>query len=322
MDRHTATQSPSTEDDTAFEQATRWHLRLRESTDPAIRSAYEAWLSSEPHHPAAMAEVERVWGAVRQPAIDLARDIALSSAAPARTNRRRWHYAIALAALVLLVAGPWLQLGGYDRLRSDAYTSVGEIRRLTLDDGSIVTLNTDTALSFNLHSSRREVKLLHGEAYFKVVHEPARPFVVDSPAGSARVLGTAFNVRLDQDRLRVSVVEGQVSVSSGASSTVLAKRQSAWMRKGGITPEADRDALAVTAWQRRQIVFYRTPLSEVAAELSRYRHGVVMIRGEALRRMPVSGAFDVTDPDESLRLMQETLRLRALRLGGWITVIY
>lgn len=328
MDRHTATQSQSSDDNPAFEQATRWHLRLRESTDPAIRGAYDAWLSSEPHHPAAMSEVERVWGAVRQPAIDLAQDLAHSATVPtiarARPDRRRRsYYAVALAASVLLVAGlSWLQFGGYDRLRSDAYTSVGEMRRLILEDGSIVTLNTDTALSFNLDASRREVKLLRGEAYFEVAHDPARPFVVDSSAGSARVLGTAFNIQLDRDQMRVSVVDGNVSVSSGDSSAVLAKGQSAWMRNGAIEPEADRNAVAVKAWQRGQIVFYRAPLSEVVAELGRYRHGVVMIRGEALRRMPVSGAFDVTDPDEGLRLMRETLGVRSLRLGGWITVIY
>lgn len=272
-----------------------------------------------------MAEVERLWGAVRQPAIDVDRQLARPSAIPATggTWYRRWQYATSLAASILLVAGfTWLQLGGYDRMRSDVYTAVGEIRRLTLADGSIVTLNTDSAMSFQVDSSRREVKLLRGEAYFEVAHDRSRPFVVASDAGTARVLGTAFNIRLDRDRARVSVVEGRVSVSSAGASTVLARGQSAWLHKEGIESEADRDALAVKAWQRGQLVFYRAPLSEVLAELSRYRHGLVMVRGEALRDMPVSGAFDVTDPDESLRLVQQTLGVRSLRLGGWMTIVY
>ncbi len=224
---------------------------------------------------------------------------------------------------MLLVAGlAWLQQGGFDRLRSDAHTAVGQMRRVSLEDGSIVTLNTDTAASFHLDSNRREVKLLRGEAYFEVVHDPARPFVVDSPAGSARVLGTAFNVRIDRDQTRVSVVEGRVSVSSAGKSAVLARGQSAWLRADGVESEANRDALAVKAWQRGQIVFYRTPLAEVAAELGRYRHGLVMVRGEALRRMPVSGAFEVADPDEALRLVRETLGVRSIGVGGWITVLY
>lgn len=305
-----------------------WYLRLRESTDPALRTDYEAWLASEPHHPSAMAEVERLWDAVHQPAIDVDRTasvpaaiIPTASAAPAKHSR--WRYAMALAASVLLVAGlTWLQLGGYDRLRSDGYTAVGEIRRLTLPDGSIVTLNTDTALSFHVDASQRQVRLLRGEAYFEVVHDRERPFVVDSDAGTARVLGTAFNVRLDRDRARVSVVEGRVSVSSAGLHAVLAKGQSAWMHRKGVQSEADRDPLAVKAWQRGQLVFYRAPLSEVVAELARYRRGLVMVRGEALRRLPVSGAFDVTDPDESLRLVQQTLGVKSIRLGDWLTVVY
>lgn len=228
----------------------------------------------------------------------------------------------ALAASVLVAVGAaWLHRGGYDQLRSDAYTAIGETRRVELADGSVVTLNTDTALSYHVDAQRRDVKLYRGEAYFQVMRDPTRPFVVDSPAGSVRVLGTAFNVRLDNDRAHVSVVEGRVSVSSAGEATVLTRSQSAWLHEG-IETGAERDADVITAWQRGRMVFYRTPLSDVMKELSRYRRGTIYIRGDALRALPVSGSFEVTHPEEGLRVVLSTLPVRSIALGSWLTVIY
>jgi transmembrane sensor len=313
-DRHMSTSSDSPED-ALFEQAARWHLCLREAADEATWRAYRRWLAGDPRRAAAMGEAEQLLGMLRAPAADLARQ-------GARTRRRRW---IAAAAACLLLAGGgglWLGGGGYARLRGDAVTAVGETRTLRLDDGSEITLNTDTVLQVAYAPRLRRVRLERGEAYFRVAHLPDRPFVVDTPSGQARVLGTVFDVRLDGDRTRVGVAEGHVAVrAQGGGNAVLGAGQSAWLDATGLAPGSERDADPDAAWRQGRLVFFRTPLPEVLASLERYRMGRLYLHGEALRRLTVSGAFDTTHPDAALDGLLATLHLRAVSLG-WITIVY
>lgn len=314
-------------DDALFEQATRWHLCLREASDAATWQAYQQWLASDPRHVLAIAEAEKLLGMLSEPAADLAQQVSSVQAAsplpPHRRRRRRWvGYAIA-ASVLLAVGAFWLGHHDYDRLRGDTVTTVGELRVLQLDDGSTITLNTDTALRVTYGAQERHVRLDRGEAYFQVAHQPSRPFIVDTPAGRAKVLGTVFDVRSETDRTRVAVAEGHVAVSAaGGGDTVLSAGQSVWLSKAGWQPGSERDADPTAAWRRGQLVFFRTPLADVVASLDRYRHGKVYLRGDALRQLPVSGSFDTRHPDATLDLLLSTLHLRTVRLGPWITVVY
>ncbi|MGO1892478.1 MAG: FecR family protein, partial [Luteimonas sp.] len=192
----------------------------------------------------------------------------------------------------------------------DAATAVGEIRSLRLGDGSVAILDTDSALKVEFGADRRRVRLYRGRARFEVARDPARPFVVDVPAGSARAL------------------EGRVEVraAGGGSRAVLQAGQRAWLGDGGVVPgtdaDADADSGGAAAWRDGQLVFYRAPLAEVVDELARYRRGAVYVRDERLRRMPVSGVFETADPDAGLAALEHTLQLRAIRLGRWLTVFY
>lgn len=335
-------------DDDLFDQAIHWVLHLDEAPeDPDLARRHLAWLAAAPAaRAAAMASARAFLGLLEQPVADLADELdaetARTAMAPAaalsapipqvpvatlavargRRRRRRLHAAVASLA-VAIAAGGWLGGAGLDRLRSDAYTRVGAMRRLQLEDGSVVTLNTDSAIAVHLRKDLRTVKLLRGEAFFQVARDTRRPFVVDSAGGSARVLGTAFNVRLDDATARVSVLEGRVAVSppDGGTGAVLAAGQSAWLAGAAVHREAAHDPRAATAWRQRQLVFYNTPLSQVVDELARYRHGIVQLHGDNVRALPVSGAFSIADPDASLQLLLDSLQLDAVHLG-WVTVVY
>lgn len=334
-------------DDDLFDQAIHWVLHLDEAPeDPDLVRRHLAWLADAPAaRAAAMASARAFLGLLERPVADLADEldaeaaraaaVAAALAAPvpqmpattpavARGRRRRRLLQAAVASLaVAIAAGGWLGGVGLDRLRSDAYTQVGAMRRLQLEDGSVVTLNTDSAIAVHLRKDLRTVRLLRGEAFFQVARDTRRPFVVDSAGGSARVLGTAFNVRLDDATAQVSVVEGRVAVSppAGGTGAVLAAGQSAWLAGTAVHREARHDPRAATAWRRRQLVFYNAPLSQVVDELSRYRHGIVELRGDDVRALPVSGAFSIADPDASLQLLLDSLQLDAVHLG-WMTFVY
>jgi len=327
--------APPYVDDALFEQALQWTLRLDAAADdPESRRAHAAWLALAPQaHAQAMAEARAMLGLLQAPASALAdeleRDVVAAAARPGVRPAplrpwRRWPRHAAAAGLALAVAGGlWAGNGGVERVRSDAYTRVGEIRSLRMDDGSVVTLDTDSAIAFDLRPGLRTVRLLRGDAVFQVTRDPRRPFVVDSRGGSARVLGTRFAVRLHGDAAEVAVIDGRVAVRApdGGAGAVLGAGQSAYLQGTLVHRVADRDPLAIGAWQRRQLVFSNTPLAQALDELARYRHGRILLRGDALHTLPVSGSLDIADPDRAMRTLLDSLRLRSLELP-WLTIVY
>jgi transmembrane sensor len=333
--------TPSVDDD-LFEQAVHWILRLDEApSDADTLRQYRDWLAVAPEARAqAVVAARTLLGMLQRPAAEVGDELgidplqpapspsaAIAAAAPTvaqrRSHRQRQRWQAVAAGLALAIgASTWLGAGGLDRLRSDAYTGVGAMRRLQLQDGSVVTLNTDSAIVVRMHEGTRSVRLLRGEAFFQVARDPRRPFIVDSAGGSARVLGTAFNVHLEDDTSQVSVAEGRVAVRppTGKTGTVLVAGQRAWLAGNSVRRETAVDPLAVAAWRRQQLVFYNTPLSQVIRELSRYRHGFIQLRGD-IGALPVSGAFNIADPDAGLQVLLDSLRLDAVHLG-WATFVY
>ncbi|GGZ32727.1 FecR family protein [Asticcacaulis endophyticus] len=316
-------------DDALFEEASRWHLRRRESPDAKTEHAFQVWLAGGSERAEAMREAEALFSVLGAPA--LAIDKEQASFLPRNERHRappayrKWQgYAIAASLAIAVIGGTWLTQGGYYRLRGDTVTAVGETRTLRLNDGSVITLNTDTALNVAYSADTRRVHLKRGEAYFEVAHNPARPFIVDSPSGSARVLGTAFDVRYDTQRTHVSVVKGAVGVQAPRlqRQDVLMPGQSAWVSQSRIDRDADRDPIELAAWRKGQLVFYRAPLSEVVDEISRYRRGVVVLASSDARQKTVTGVFNIADPDVAIDAVIDTLALRTVRMSDKAILIY
>ena len=309
-------------DEDLFDAAARWTLRLRDAPDAATRVEHAEWLAAGPDRSRAMAEAEQLLGLMTvatSPAA--ARPRRARPTAPPR--RRAWAVpAAAAAACAVLVLGGLAAFGLHDANRLAA--PIGEVRHEILADGSAVTLNTGAVLDVRYGPEGRKVRLVRGETFFDVVHDPARPFVVESRAGSARVLGTAFDVRLQGRAARVSVLRGAVQVepAQGGEATVVRAGQEARIDSGRpqalVQARALEDPASVDAWRQRRLVVYRRPLSEVVAEIDRYRHGRVFVKGQALAARRVSGVFDVAEPDEAIDALAASLDLKTARLGGLI----
>src|SRR3546814_2061558 len=91
-------------------------------------------------------------------------------------------------------------------------TSVGEIRRVPLADGSIAAINTASAIDVKLDDAARHVRVVEGEAWFQVARDKQRPFVVAAGRARVRAVGTAFSVRRRAGGADVLVTEGEVEV--------------------------------------------------------------------------------------------------------------
>ena len=309
--------------DAVFEDAVSWLTRLREpGANAADRAAFARWRAADPRHEAAYAQAERLFGALARPAAELARRFPAMGALPPR--RRQGGRRLAAAAIAAMLAlGAWLGQGGFDDLRSDHMTGVGERAAVTLDDGSEVALNTDSALAVDLAGTTRRVALHRGEAFFRVARDAARPFIVATPEGEIRVTGTAFNVRVLDGHSVVSVVEGQVEVtaSPGGTAVRLGPGRQVALAEGTAEPVVTFDATALTAWRRGQVVFYRTRLGEVVDELNRYQHGRVLVLSRRARALRVTGVFDADEPAAVIAVIEATLPLEVTRFTDHLILL-
>lgn len=328
---------PAALPDALLEDAAVWFARLRDvGPDPATadarQAAFERWLRADPRHLRAFEETERLWEALEAPVAQAIEDEP-GIVPPGRPRSAPASCfgplrAAALAACILVFAGAGLTTYDdvLDRLRSDHMTAVGERAPLVLEDGSRVTLNSDTAVAIDMGPAGRQVRLFRGEAWFEVAPDADRPFVVETAQGRIRVTGTHFDVRLDDDTAVVSLAEGAVSLTAAAETATrpsldLAPGQQARLSRSGISDPAAFDMTAVTAWLRGQLVFYNTPLPQVVAELNRYRSGRIVVASGALESLRISGVFRTDSPDAALTVIADTLPIRVLKLTDYLVLL-
>ncbi|MCG6206731.1 FecR family protein [Rhodopseudomonas sp. HC1] len=304
MDRIDA--PPSVDD-----QAIQWFVLLRddEATE-ADRAAFATWLRSDPSHEASWHSLERMWSG-------------LDVVGRPRQRRRHRHTlkrAVTAAVVLLVVAGLGWQMIPVG-LFADHRTSIGERKTITLEDGSQIELGTATALDVSFKPAERRIKLLTGEAFFTVAKDSTRPFIVTAGRGEVKVLGTAFDVKFAGD-VRVAVAQSRVQVGTppGRPVEVTAGHEVRY-GAGGLSAVTEADLDAVQAWRQNQLVFRDVPLSEVLAELGRYRRGSVLLLGGALGQRHVTAVFDTHDTDAALDIIAQSLSLRIYRATSWLTLM-
>ncbi|MBX3628257.1 MAG: FecR domain-containing protein [Rhizobacter sp.] len=225
---------------------------------------------------------------------------------------------LGLGAVALVGAVGWGLLGDV----ADYRTAVGEAQTVVLDDGTRMSLNTDTRVQVDYGAQRRTVNVVGGEAVFEVARDVGRPFVVRAAGSEVVALGTVFSVRLRPKgpgaaaSLAVTLVEGKVELraAEGAPSDAVAPERPVVMQPGervllsGAVAEAGAGAAApvqrldhprleqVLAWQRNEAVFERATLAEAVAEMNRYSRTPVVLAGDLAKADgQVSGQFRTGD---------------------------
>lgn len=285
----------------------------------------DAWLARDARHFGAYARARAVFARLgRARALGRGFDPARFVATPVRRApaRRRAPWFAAAAALV---ACAWLGFrAAPPSAPTDRYaTRIGEVLRLPLQDGSAVTLNSDSALRVRFDGARRQIDLLRGEALFDVAKDPRRPFVVS--AGEARVVavGTSFAVQRGADEsLQVLVREGVVEVADVQPQPVrLSANHKASARRGlGIAVEplpADELGRRL-AWRDGMISFDGDTLAQAAAEFARYSRMRILIDDPAVAERRVVGLYSATDPAGFARAVADSMGLRAEPAPGAI----
>ncbi|KAA9354580.1 FecR family protein [Larkinella humicola] len=236
---------------------------------------------------------------------------------PRRMVLRAVFYPYAAAVTLLLLAGVswWLYKGTNAPI---AYqTAYGQIRTVTLPDGSVVTLNANSTLQMASDwqtEGRREVQLT-GEAFFDVSKKPLgkrMPFVVHTGAADVVVLGTRFNVNTRRTRTQVVLQEGTVKLALQKQPDVLMQPGDLVETTSGKTAiRRERvDADRYVAWRDNLLVMEEERLAEIIQQLNDEYGLNVSITNKKLLNERFTGSVPANKPELLLRLLAEAFRLR------------
>ena len=302
------------------EQAAQWLVELEDAGE-GPQEEFARWLKQSPLHVQEFLLASAAWrefenfDPMKQVAIHKATSIAemqqpspltLRSArgesVSARQSRGKW--APALAAAVVLVCSIALVFWRMSSNARIASTGTGEQRTLTLPDGSSVQLNTRSRVDVDYTESRREVRLLEGEALFTVNRDSARPFRVRAGETVIRALGTQFNVYRHATGATVSVVEGAVQVSDQGMPARLGAGEQAEVDAGRVIKHTKPDFEKALAWRTKRLVFRGDSLETVVAEFNRYNELHIELESARIRDKRLTGVFDADDPDSLMQFLE------------------
>ncbi len=281
----------------------------------------EEWEQSRPHF---LPDTDRAWKKSRERIDDDVSESVerLSSPVPALRRvpllRKSWKVAVCLLAVCL---------GAYmlsDRVIYRWYhTAYGELRTITLEDNSLVILNSNSVLRvprWGFGPKHRDV-LLEGEAEF-VIRKTAdyKKFTVHTPDhNQVTVLGTEFVVYSRDKGTRVVLNKGKVRLSSRDEArpplTLLPGEQASISRNGEIEVEKLTEAQldAHTAWKEHRFVFDRTSLTEVGARLTETFGVKIRIADSLLSGRELTGTFRAQHLDDFLSVLSEMLEIEIHR---------
>ncbi|TCR03030.1 FecR family protein [Neorhizobium sp. JUb45] len=303
-----------------MEEAAAWFARLR-SDDVSAEDyqAHEAWMSVCHENARQYLKLSAMWTDMDDIADPRKRLSIARRQGRVVVGRRSF---LAGGAAAALAAGFATVHGLPDILTSDYATSVAERRSITLDDGSVIDMDADTAIGVDFSNTARNLHLLRGRAFFKVAKDAGRPFSVIARNGHATALGTEFVVHSSADTITVIVMESRVSVSyPGASSAILNAGEKISYDHAGLGAVTTVDSETEIAWQRGKLIFEDVPLGQVVSDLNRYRRGIIRVVGSDLQTLRVSGIFDVTRPDRVLEAITQTLPVKTLALTPYLILL-
>ncbi len=330
------------------EEAARWVWRLdAEDLSAETRAAYKAWLKVDPRHACAIEEYSKIWDRLDDLAV-------VKSDSKIKTVRRGvnqeerqrrfpvplgWarYGAVAAVLFVAIVSTLVFINPGVtpDPVIANYATAVGQQRPVTLFDGSIANMNTNSIIEVDYSGTERIVRLEKGEVYFTVAKNPERPFIVEAGDMLVRAVGTAFSVYITPGApVQVIVTEGTVEVTKTPPLTqegppspqaiVLEAGEAlggSAALPGQVSVVSEADIAKELAWRRGMLVFEGDSLEFVVEELSRYTQARFIIVDDSIRQRRVGGNFKTDDVEGLLSVLEEGLSIEVRRQGTSIILL-
>ncbi|WP_244410399.1 FecR domain-containing protein [Vibrio nigripulchritudo] len=301
----------------SIEQASLWMARLwADDVTEQDKKAFNTWRSAHPDNEFAWQQLETLqkkFAAVPNPELSgkvLHRD------RRGVTRRQALIWAgISFGTLGLMMAGRSDTPSG-----AEYATATGEIRSLTLSDGTEMIMNTATRVYVDFNQSERMLHLVQGEIMITSAHH-LTPFMVTTGQGNVVPIGTRFTVQQQDNKTKVSVYEGEVAVypkQSFESTHLLAGENVAFSAE--YTESKHANATSNALWLSQKILAQATPLPEFINDLARYRRGVVNV-DPSLSHLKLTGVFSTKDTDKTLHNISQVLPIEVhYRTPLWVSI--
>ncbi len=312
------------------------------NTENENRSMVENWLDADSGNRKNLDRLEALWletGKLNPPPLvvdvdkawerfsDRTKDLEKPLAGISRqsVSIRFLRFALGAAAMILLIFGIYTTIRLFTVKVKEIEMAAGtSIISDTLPDGSMVTLNRQSKLSYPEEFTNEERCLtLTGEAYFNVSKDPLKPFIVDAGRAKVKVLGTTFNVSAYPEKeIRVTVNEGRVlffvvdTLLKDTSSIVLEAGMTGTLKPGAASPEIVTDSIPDNLfWVNHTFDFNGTPLAEVFRMLEQYFDIKVSVSQQDILNCRLSASF-VNDPaDRIMTVVAESFGLKLSMKG-------
>ncbi|MBK7938946.1 MAG: FecR domain-containing protein [Lewinellaceae bacterium] len=288
-------------------------------------TAIGQWLEESPLHQKHFEELRWLWQHSEEGRAQVARAVDTEAALQQVKQRlrppgkrpgfevyRSFRMRAAAAVLLLLTAIYWWQSS-----RAPAPVEIAAVTsdlKDTLADGSVVALKQRSGLTLAANFNRRERRMrLHGEAFFQVAPDTARPFIVEVLDLQVRVVGTAFYVDnvTDPAKVVVSVSEGKVRVSSGGKVLLLNPGEGAVYERqtGNLTRIATQENQQTPATSSRILWFDATPLADVIGQVNKAYGVNITLKNNDLEKCPLTARYNNLPLERVLELIADSFSI-------------
>ena len=243
---------------------------------------------------------------------------------------RRWPFALA-AGILLMVSvgfGTWINQQAEPTPAINYQTVISQHQTITLPDGSVMELGAASRAEVRFDAKFRGIELLNGIAYFDVVHNAQRPFVVRAAGGTVTAIGTAFTVQQRDNEVTVVVSDGLVEVEKSrpaptvaskdasrnpASLQLPAGQQVVFSSGQGLDLPQTVNVAAATAWREGRLVFQDESLVHAVADINRYSHIPIEISDSDLASLRLTGTVVTTQIEGWLDGLESVLPITVTR---------
>lgn len=304
-------------------QAAQWLLKRNDCKgwNEAEQAELDAWFAKSPAHEVAFLRLEAAW--TRADRLAALKGPQSSRLMGALRPRRMAKMAVALGAVAMLgLASSAYVLSVVANDHSIAVsTPVGGRKIVKLADGSEIELNTDSSLRVSVDGAERRAWLEKGEAFFKIKHDAARPFLVMAEGHRITDLGTKFRVRDEGGRLEVALVEGSAQIeptTPGRAAKVLMPGDVAIATSTAISVsrKTAQELKNDLGWERGVLVFKYATLATVVREFNRYSDQKLVIADPQLAQLTIVGTFRTNDTTSFTDLAKEVFGVRVETRGN------
>ncbi|MEM0911046.1 MAG: FecR domain-containing protein [Pseudomonadota bacterium] len=213
-------------------------------------------------------------------------------------------------------------------------SDIGKLKTITLADGTAVTLGARSSIETAFYPDKRIVVLTNGKAYFDVVSDSHRPFMVKTANLTVWAVGTAFDVRNNVETLRVGVTEGEVEVKyplivNGKevgitdARSVFAGQEIAATNNSGLSNVQDANQAFLAAWRSQRLVYQNVSIAELVVDLNRYSETPIAIdpSNSVIPTLTFGGVFPDTNTDAVLEMVADIHPIKIDRTNPKLTIL-